>query len=211
MTPEDREIEDLVRDAEHQSDKALYPHLKAHIFGPYYGDCYAYLTELKLQLRERKFESVKLCADREGTPPDDATPEEEDAFWWKESEIFLNNADVAIFIFLDHVFTRENLPERAKKESSDVDPDYVPEINSSVLLELMYWLRESGDPDRTLIIFEEGIYDKLGSLVSGVAEAEDVDYDVIENESVEEAIDEARQRCMNWAMNELRPELQNRS
>jgi len=210
MDPEDREIDDLLRDAERQSDKALYPLLEAHIFGPYYGDCYAYLTELKLQLREKGFESVKLCADRGGAPPGDATPEEENAFWWEESERFLNNADVAIFIFLDHVFTRENLPERAREEASGFDSDYAPEINSSVLLELMYWLRESGDPDRTLIIFEEGVYDKLGSLASGVAEAEDVDYGVIENESVGEAIDEARQRCMNWAMNELRPELQSR-
>jgi hypothetical protein len=94
-----RDFDDLVRDAEISSDKALYPHLRVHIFGPFEGDCFAYLNELKFQLEEYGFENAKVCDDRGNSPPDDATDQERREFWWSESEGFLINADVAVFVF----------------------------------------------------------------------------------------------------------------
>ncbi|WP_430639202.1 hypothetical protein [Haloferax volcanii] len=203
-----RNFEDLVRDAEHQSDKALYPYLKLHIFGPYHGDCYAYLTELKSELQSRGFFEASICDDRGNEPPSDATRDERSEFFWKESEDFLIEADVGVFVFLDHVFQRENLSDRSRKQAHDIKGTNPTEINSSVVGELFHWLgRIDENHERTLLLFEEGIYEELGSVVTGRVQATGVDYEKIPNEDIESAVSEVRQRSTNWVMNELRDDL----
>jgi hypothetical protein len=203
----DRNIERLKRDSEEHSDKSLYPYLKPHIFGPYHGDCYAYLTELKYQLQENGFEGAKLCADKEDEPPHGATEEEENVFWWEKSREFLDDADVAIFVFLDHIFTREGLPDRAREKAKDVEDSV--EINSSVIVELVYWLQEDVNRNRTIILFENGIYEEMGSLIPGLIEEKGLHYPE-PIESVDEAVIESREICSNLAMGELRTELRKR-
>ena len=207
-----RTFDAIRRDAEQQSDKALYPYLKVHIFGPFQDHCYAYLTEVKYQLQEFGFENTRVCDDRGNEPPADATQEERWQFWWEESEEFIQNADVGTFLFLDHIFERNSLSDRSLDEARDPSSEGHPkEINSSVVGELFYWLtNEDQENGRTLIIFEEGIYDEIGSLIPGLVNLEDVYYEVIENADVESAVEEARQRCMNWVMDDVREELQAR-
>ena len=203
-----RNFEGLVRDAHQQSEKALYPYLKLHIFGPYQDDCYAYLTELKIQMQERGFSEAAVCDDRGNQPPSDATEEEEWEFWYEESEEFLEEADVSVFVFLDYIFERESLPSRAREQAYDSSSDDPKEINSSVVGELIYWLtHEDLDNEKTLLLFEEGIYEEMGSVVTGATQATGVDFEVIPTEDIESAIDEVRQRSTNWVMNEMRDEL----
>lgn len=204
------EFDDLVWDAEHQSDKALYKHLHLHIFGPYQGDSFAYLTEMKLQLREFGFENARICDDRNDSPPANATDEELWEFWWKQSEDFLQNADVGIFVFLDYLLDRPNLPERAREQARESKEEPV-EMNSSVIGELFYWVREEDfHNERTLLLFEEEIYEEFGSVITGLVHAEGLDFEVINNEDIKAATMEARQRSMNWAMGELRETLRAR-
>lgn len=208
--PHRRSFEDLRRDAEHQSDKVLYRYLQAHIFGPFEGDCFAYLNELKFQLQDHGFGRAKVCDDRGNQPPEDASEQERQEFWWSESEEFLINADVAIFVFLDHIFERPSLPERARRLAHEPS-DNPAEVNSSAISELLYWLqKEDPEHDRVLVLFEEGIYEKLGSLIPGLVSVRDVRYEVIPNENIQKASKLARKRCMNWAMNEMRDTLQKR-
>jgi hypothetical protein len=206
-----RNFSDLVRDAREQSEKALYPHLKLHIFGPYHYDCYAYLTELKLRMQEKGFNETAICDDRNSNPPRGVSQEEEWKFWFEESKKFLQQADVAVFVFLDHIFERESLPERSRRQAYDVDEDDPKEINSSVSGELIYWLtNQDMDNERTLVLFEEGIYEEIGPVITGATQATGVDFAKIPNGDVHSAIDETRQRSTNWVMGELRNELLDR-
>jgi hypothetical protein len=183
-----------------------------------------YLSEVKVSLQENDFEKTKLCSDRDGQPPMQVDKRE---FWWAESERFLQNADVAVFFFLDNTLSRPLLSDDAFIESTgELPPVYgpyragnsdpywdanAPEMNSSVALELMYWLETQDDHQkRTLVIFEGEMLDKLGSLVPGLVMKRGVDFEQIEPECVSEAIDETRQRCMNWVMNECRSFLRER-
>lgn len=207
----ERNFEALVRDANEQSEKALYPYLKLHIFGPYEADCYAYLTELKRRLQEKGFAKTAICDDRDNKPPDDATTEEIKQFCYKESEEFLKEADVAVFIFLEHIFERESLPDQARRQAHDAGDENPKEINSSVSGEFLYWLADDEkDNNKILAVFEEGIYEEMGSVITGGKNATGVDFEKIPNESIESAADEVRQRAMNWVMNEMRDKLVDR-
>jgi len=205
-----RNFDDHVQDAEQQSDKALYSHLKVHIFGPFEGDCFAYLHDLKFRLHEFGFTNAKVCDDRGNQPPDHYTEQQTKEFWWKESEQFLQDADVAIFVFLDHIFARPSLSQRARGKSHS--PSSNPkEVNSSVAFELMYWLlHEDPQHNKAYIFFEDGIYDDMGSLIPGLSRLRDLRWEKLPDQDIDEAVELARQRCMNWTMNELHGTLQKR-
>lgn len=206
----DRNFEDHVRDLKEHSDKALYPYLQVHIFGPFEGDCFAYLNEVKFRLQEAGFEDAKVCDDRGNEPPEDADDQERMEFWWEESREFLENADVAVFLFLDHIFERSELPNRARDLARDPRED-PSEVNSSVVAELSYWLGEIEDSkDRALVLFEDGAYDRLGSLVAGMVGTRDVRWDTIADDKIEEALEITEPTCSNWAMDEMRETLQRR-
>ncbi|WP_336358646.1 hypothetical protein [Haloarcula sp. CGMCC 1.6347] len=204
-----RNIEDLARDAERQSEKALYKHLKLHIFGPYQNDCYAYLTQLKWELQEKGFVKTALCTDRDGSPPPHLSDDEEAGFWREESLRFIDDSDVGVFIFLNHIFERENLQTKAREEAKDVGEDMNPrEINISVAGELENWIQTKPNPqNRTLILFENGIYSDIGSVISGIPNTTDLDFETVPDEDIDSAIDEVRQRATNWVMNEMRDTL----
>lgn len=108
---------------------------------------------------------------------------------------------------MDYIFERDDLPDEHREGESEVaDPR---DIHTSVSYEITYWL-ENKDKDRVLMIFEEGIESELGSLIVGITESKDVEYRTVSNECVDEAAKEARSVCSNWAMGEVRDELQER-
>lgn len=202
---------DAVDKVDSFSDKALYPLLRVHIFGPYVGDSHAYLTELKYRLHDHGFESAKLCTDRNDECPDHYDEQEEREFWWQVSKNFLEHADVAIFLFLDDTPNRE-LPERAFGERGSSERAELPQdINISVDSELDYWLDEiDSERERTLVLFEKSCYDEMGGLTSAKVSTEGVDWSVVTSEDVEEATLEAVSRCQNWSMDRCKPRLQDR-
>lgn len=237
-----RSIDALTEEADTHSDKGLYPFLNVHIYGPYEDDCFAYLSDLKFKLQRAGFENTKICDDRGNEPPEHFNEQEEREFWWSESEEFLNEGDVSIFVFLDYVLERGQLSERAKQmvqDESEGGPtgrtltafsllenlwhmivtklligthvQIVKGLNSSVIAELFYWLENiDEDNNRTLVLFENGIYSDIGSLITGYTGVNDVDYAIIDNENNEEAYEYARAKCTNWAMNEMRETLKHR-
>ena len=204
------EINDLAETAEKHSDKALYPYLSVHILAPFEGDCIAFAAELRNRLKEEGFESAAIASDMQGSPPDYASPEEKKEYWYEKSETFLQQADVAIFLFLDYIFERPYLPEDAREESHDPRSD-PKEINSSVSVELDAWLREYGaDGDRSLALFEGEMANSMGSLIQGGAEATGTAYDDFEANDIDGAFQAAKTKCRNWAMGELHDALQDR-
>lgn len=197
---------------EEQSDRALYPYLQLHILGPYSGDCHAFLTELKLWLEERRFERARLCSDRNDSPPDGLTETEEREFWTKMSYEFLENADVAVFVFLDDDLSRESyLPDRAF-EKEPHDGESIPQdINSSVVEELGYWRRDIGAaPAHTLVLFEEGCYDDIGSVVEGSVSLADIQSEVFDSHDIDQAKGLIHGVAQNWVMDYCKRRLQDR-
>jgi hypothetical protein len=84
-------------------------------------------------------------------------------------------------------------------------------VNSSVISELVYWLiHEDPNHERTLVLFEESVYEQLGSLIPGLVGVRDVHFEKIPDKNLECAATIAQQRCMNWTMNELRDTLKKR-
>lgn len=55
MSEGGREFDDLVDDAYHRSPVALFRYLDIAILGPYEGDCFAFLTDLKIRLQDYGF------------------------------------------------------------------------------------------------------------------------------------------------------------
>ncbi|MFB6186595.1 MAG: hypothetical protein ABEI86_06990, partial [Halobacteriaceae archaeon] len=71
----------------------------------------------------------------------------------------------------------------AREQAYDSGEDDSKAINSSVVGELMYWLEnEDMDNEKILILFEKGIFQELGSVVTGKTEVTGIDYEVIPNE-----------------------------
>lgn len=211
---------------EQVSDRALYRYLQVHICGPYAEDCHAYLTELKNRLREEAFTRAKICTDMPETTPkrlqkDTLSQDEKQElreFWTEASYRFLQNADVAVFLFLDPTHVRDSLPDRAFRDDENPYSDHAADLhdlpqdaNGSVLVELGYWLDKMEQPPaRTLVLFEESNFDETGSLVSGRVGLEDVHWDTIAAADVSDGFDAVRARCSNWAMNECKFRLQDR-
>ncbi|WP_424005597.1 hypothetical protein ACOZ4I_20280 (plasmid) [Haloarcula salina] len=210
---------------EDQSDRALYEYLQVHICGPYVTDCHPYLSEIKYQLQDEGFKRAKLCTDRPETTPthldkDSLTDQEKQElreFWTEVSYQFLQNADVAIFFFLDPTHKRSSLPDRAFREK-DSPSDHThgqhkltQDPNGSVFAELKYWLDQvDADVRRTMVLFEKSNYDETGSLVTGSVGLEGVHWDTIESNAVDDGFDAVRSRCINWAMNDCKLRLQDR-
>lgn len=224
-------------DAERQrvdeaSDRALYKYLRAHIFGPYVNDCHAFLSEIKYRLQEStiehkaNFERAKLCTDRNDTLPnglDVPSPSRKQQhmireFWTKVSYDFLRNADVGIFLFLDPTINRSNLPQRAFSDTNDPSVNHLhgqnprdlpQDANGSVVDELGYWLREMNmPPARTMVLFEESNFEETGSLVSGRVGIEECNMKVFDDNDIDAVFESIQHRCVNWAMNECKPRLQ---
>lgn len=213
-------------DVHSTSDKALYEYLRVHICGPYVNDCHPYLSEIKYRLHDEGFDQAKLCTDRPETTPDhldkdeltDEELQELREFWTSVSKEFLKNADVAVFFFLDPTPVRDELPERAFDDKNDPSVDHTQgqhqlsqDPNISVMVELNYWLSELGlDPSRSLVLFEQSNYEETGGLASGDIEQRGIHWDTINTDDVDDAFDVVRPKCVNWAMNECKPRLQDR-
>jgi len=197
---------------EKQSDRALYPYLQLHILGPYSGDCHAFLTELKLWLQGRRFKRARLCSDRDDTPPDGLTEVEEREFWTRMSYEFLENADVAVFIFLEDELSRESyLPERAFEKEPHGRGSIPQDINASIVEELSYWRRDIGaSPDHTLVLFEHECYDEIGSLVEGSVSLANIQYEVFDSHDIERTQRLVHGVAQNWAMDTCKRRLQDR-
>jgi hypothetical protein len=206
-----------VEAVESQSDRALYEYLHIHLCGPYINDCHAYLSTVKQHLRDEGFTNTKLCTDWVEDPPEHLDkPSEERSqteeqklreFWTDVSKEFLDNADVAVFFFLDPT------PARSELSSDTVDDvdhsvhhrhdeyELSQDPNGSVLVELRHWLDTVGvDPDRTFVIFEETNYEETGSLVSGEVGNRDVHWEKVPTDNVEVSCELTVSRCQNWAM-----------
>lgn len=197
---------------EAQSDRALYPYLQLHILGPYSGDCHAFLTELKLWLQDRRFERARLCSDRNDTPPDSLTETEEREFWTQMSYEFLENADVAVFVFLEDELSRESyLPKRAFEKDPHSNGSVPQDINASVVEELSYWRRDIGaSSDHTLVLFEEGCHEEIGSLVEGSVSLADIQYEVFDSHDIEQTQRLIHGVAQNWVMDTCKRRLQDR-
>lgn len=208
-------LREEVEKVEDQSEKALYPYLRLHILGPFSGDCHAFLNEVKLRLQEEGYESAAICSDREDEPPENADPQEEAEFWHSVSIDFLENADVAVFFFLnDELDRQENLPERAfeKEPFSETDDEVPQDLNSSVIEELNYWLDSIDEKrERTLVIFEDEASDDIGSLITGKVSKEDVDVeDELATNDSEAAINVIEGVARNWVMSTCTDRLRSR-
>lgn len=206
------------------SDQALYEFLRVHILGPYVNDGHLFLSEVKFRLQDAGFERAKLCSDRDDKPParlqKDSLSEEEEQelkeFWTETSYSFLEHADVAIFFFLDPALNRADLSPDAFRDigESERDHGYSPydvpqDSNGSVVEELNYWQRKMEiAPERTLVLFEESNYAETGSLVAGRVGLEGVHWNTFETNDLDAVERKTRSRCMNWAMNECKPRLQ---
>ena len=214
------------RAVDQASDRALYKYLRVHILGPYVNDCHPFLSEVKYRLHDAGFSRAKLCTDRNDTPPEHlqkdtlSTTEQQELneFWTDVSYRFLQNADVAIFFFLDPTLNRSNLPSRAFRDKEDPETDHLhgqatydtpQDSNTSVVEELNYWHREMGiDSARTMVLFEESNYPQTGTLVTGGVGLRGCHWGKFETNAIDSATQKARSRCMNWAMNECKSRLQ---
>lgn len=195
---------------EDQSDRALYPYLNLHILGPYSGDCHAFLTELKLFLHDRRFTGARLCSDRNDAPPNDLTKAERREFWTRMSYEFLENADVAVFVFLEDDLSRESyLPDRAFEKEPHGGGSIPQDINASVVEELGYWRREIGaSADLTYVLFEEGCHEEIGGLVEGSVSLADIQYEVFDSHDLEQAQRLVHGVAQNWVMDTCKRRLQ---
>lgn len=204
-----RGVDDLVDDYHIQTNRALFPYLGIAILGPYTGDCFAYLTELKLQLHDYDFEGAKLATDRGNSPPDEATDEERYAFWRNEATSLMDEADVGIFVFLEHEFDRSYLSEEALAEAKP--PSENPkEVNMSVGSELEYWIHNH-ERRNALMMVEKGISSDIGGQVRGLYADEKIHLREPETHDIDSAVKFARAQCQNWVLGEFQKELEDRT
>jgi hypothetical protein len=200
------------------SDQALYPYLRLHIFGPYAGDCEAFLNEVKLKLQENSFENAKICSDRNDEPPDDLTRREKAQFWHEVSYDFADHADVAVFFILENELDREaELPDRAFKQEPYGDGEVPQDLNSSPIQELNYWLNEI-DPqgNRTLVLFEGEMADEIGPVFRGEVVEQGIDIESQADPDVNDfdlndtncAFKLVHSVARNWAMGTCKRRLQ---
>ena len=205
----DRNLRDIISDAKQQSVKPLFPYLKVHIFGPYEGDCFAYLTQLKIELRKYGFKNTYLATDRGTDIPDELSDEEKVAIYRQEANSFLNEADVGIFLNLDHTFDRPSLSDQALAQSHDPD-DNPREVNNSVSSEIEYWVNNRVE-QHAFVLAEESIYPDLGSRVTGLKKLNSVHFDTVEDQNISECVTKCKKRCFDWVLGDFQSELWQRS
>lgn len=204
-----RGVDDLVDDYHVQTNRALFPYLEIAILGPYTGDCFAYLTELKYQLHDHGFESAKMATDRGNSPPAEATERERMAFWREEAISLMEGADVGIFNFLDHEFDRPYLSDEALEEAKS-PPDEAKEVNMSVGNELEYWIHNH-ERSNALMMVEKGISSDIGGQVRGLYDDEQIHLREPETHDIDSAVEFARAQCQNWVVGEFQKELDDRT
>ncbi|WP_265112266.1 hypothetical protein [Halosolutus halophilus] len=201
-----------VEKVNNRSDKALYQYLQLHIFGPYTGDCEAFLNEVKIRLQKHRFKRAKICSDREDEPPNGISREEKAEFWRDVSYDFADHADTAVFIFLEGQLDRaDELPDRAFKDEPFGHGETPSDLNSSPIQELNYWLREiDAERERTLVLFEGDKADDIGPVFRGEVSKEGVDVDEIDANNPEQAFKRIHGVARNWAMDTCKQRLQDR-
>lgn len=198
----DRRFDDLVSDAYQRSVKPLYPYLNIAILGPYEGDCFAYLTHLKLHLQEASFSGAKLATDRGGSPDEEASDAEIQSFYRDNANRLMDESDVGIFVFLDHSFSRTDLRDDALEAARE--PDENPrEVNIAVSSELEYWINNFRR-DRAIMMVEDSIQEDLSSRVRGFGWNSEVHWRDIDDQDIDSTCTEGFQRCRNWVLGELR-------
>jgi hypothetical protein len=137
------------------------------------------------------------------------------SFWHSVSIDFLDNADVAVFFFLnDQLDRQDNIPERAfeKEPFSETDDEVPQDLNSSVVEELNYWLGSIDEErERTLVIFEDEASDDIGSLITGKVSKEDIDVeDELSTNDPKAAINVIEGVARNWVMSTCTNRLRSR-
>lgn len=155
------------------------------IFGPYEGVCSAILLEIERQLQKEEY-NAKTCLNvQDPTFPSRLTVDEKN---WLRSEKCLKVADVAIFVFMEAVTSR-NL--RSGTNSYD--------LNSSVVQEYTYWLTSLNmSNDRTFILFEGESRKQLGSLVGGLADNQGIETADVDCEDYRSMYQEIVGQCWRW-------------
>jgi hypothetical protein len=190
------------------SDRALYPYLRVGILGPYAGDCHAYLNEFRLSLCDHGFEQVHLATDRNSDVPEEVSDSQ---FWYEDSVQFLEECDAVIFLFCSNDIRRPYLSDRAFEKSKTDRTSAPQDMNGSIVVELGEWVDMVPDPEEsTLVLYEEPCYQEVSSLVEGKVEYTGIDDRVIEPHIIDEAIQEGRSKCKNWAMGRFKQRLQDR-
>ena len=156
-----------------------------HIFGPYRGECENVLKSISSYLREEGYKGAAICSEL----PDHGqrgSMSWGEKNWW-ESMNFMHQADAGVFIFLE--------PHDSRLGESDPSQG----LNSSVIAELVFWSHFfAHDKVGTLVLFEGGLEDSMGSLVSGVIEAKGLESQEISSNEIESIKETVLTNCIQW-------------
>lgn len=167
------------------SNLGLKDEIDVHLLGPYTGLCSHILEELTSELQKDGY-SAYTCAELDyPSIPGRHSNNETNLL---KSKKCLQRAGAAVFIFLEPAENRIFRPS--------VTPQ---EINTSVCIELEYWLGTLGiGGHRTFVVFEGETREIVGSLIDGTIEHYGVESIDIDFEDYPEMFDQIESQCWNW-------------
>ena len=155
-----------------------------HIFGPYRGDCEDILLSISSYLRENNYQGASICSEIPNHDVPDTMGYGQQNWW--ESINFMYHADAAVFVFLEPLDSRLN--DRSAQG-----------LNSSVIAELVFWSHFFADSRAgTLVLFEGDLADSLGSLVTGVIEANGIESQQVDTNDIDTMKETILTSCMDW-------------
>ncbi|MFC7070645.1 hypothetical protein ACFQL9_13405 [Halobaculum lipolyticum] len=158
--------------------------LQVHVFGPYRGECEDILKSVTEYLRQEGYEKAAICSEIPNHGKKGSMSRSEKNWW--ESVSFMNNADVAVFVFLEPTAERINM-------------SHAQGLNSSVIAELVFWSHFfASDKIGTLVLFEGDLYDSMGSLISGVIEANGIESQNVPSQDIDEIKNTVLTNCIQW-------------
>jgi len=148
------------------------------------------LADVAERIQEEDQYDARICLD----VPESAALQSKDGdvFNLEASLECLGTADAAVFVFIspEKYRFREFGPTPNEEDADYYDSVEIPrEIHSSAVIELYHWCQVSAGLHPTLVIYENGMEEHLGSLVRGVVKSGDITVREIETSSRGDAVD----------------------
>lgn len=148
--------------------------LNVMIFGPYAGDCKYILRSIGEVLLKTHNIRADICEDAPVSKSLQRLSDRvsDDVYNFNASMECINNADYAVFLFLETKQRRFEPygPFRESKLDMYDRPHYIPQdLNAANVIEFREWVRRgSPNPSRCVLIYEDSVDIALGSFVRGL-------------------------------------------
>lgn len=155
--------------------------LRARVFGPYEGDCSYILSAAADRVQLEDDYTVELCLDVPEVDPLASFDSDQNKprYNLEASLECLQQADYAVFVFMrakERRFRKYGPREAGSFSVGNYfeETEIPQDLNSSVVLEFSKWLNSDPRCDKCMVIYENNMKTRLGSLIHGLADREGV-------------------------------------